>query len=84
MRRGYRAGHVGTRHGARAVDLSALLSLILCRVRQWAFVIQNPNVIPRVKIAAANVASKKVFGLADALPVGALADHRPARPGFFE
>jgi hypothetical protein len=53
-------------------------------VRERAFVIQNPNVIPRVEIAAANVASKKILGLADAPPVGALADHRPARSRFFE
>jgi hypothetical protein len=46
--------------------------------------IQNPYVIPRVKIAAANVASEKVFGLADATPVGAFADHRPAWSRFFE
>jgi hypothetical protein len=46
--------------------------------------IQNPYVIPRVEIAAANVASEKVFGLADATPVGAFADHRPAWSRFFE
>jgi hypothetical protein len=69
---------------ARADDLSALLRLILRRVRQRAFVIQNPYVIPRVEIAAANVASEKVFGLANAPPVGALADHRPAWSRFFE
>jgi hypothetical protein len=46
--------------------------------------IQSPHVIPRVEIAAANVASEKVFGLADAKPVGALAEHRPAWSRFFE
>ena len=69
---------------ARTDDPVALLRLILRRVRQRAFVIQNPYVIPRVEIAAANVASEKVFGLADAPPVGAFADHRPARSRFFE
>jgi hypothetical protein len=69
---------------ARADDPVALLRLILRRVRQRAFVIQNPYVIPRVEIAAANVASEKVFGLADAPPVGALADHRPTRSRVFE
>jgi hypothetical protein len=56
----------------------------LRRVRQRAFVIQNPYVIPRVEIAAANVASEKVFRLADAPPVSALAEHRPAWSRFFE
>ena len=46
--------------------------------------IQNPNVVPRVEIAAANVASEKVFGLADAKSIGALAEHRPAWSRFFE
>jgi hypothetical protein len=69
---------------SRADDLVALLRLILRRVRQRAFMIQNPYVIPRVEIAAANVASEKVFGLADAKPVGAFADHRPAWSRFFE
>jgi len=69
---------------ARADDPIALLGLILRRVRQRAFVIQNPYVIPRVEIAAANVASEKIFGLAHAPPVGALADHRPAWSRFFE
>jgi hypothetical protein len=41
---------------ARADDPVALLRLILRRVRQRAFVIQNPYVIPCVEIAAANVA----------------------------
>src|SRR5712664_940645 len=45
---------------ARADHPVALLSLILRRVRQRAFVIQDPYVIPRVEIAAANVASEKV------------------------
>ena len=61
-----------------------LLHAILRRVRQRAFVIQNPYVIPRVEIAAANVASEKVFGLANAPPVDALAEHRPAWSRFFE
>ena len=61
-----------------------LLHAILRRVRQRAFVILNPYVIPRVEIAAANVASEKIFGLADAKPVGALAEHRPAWSRFFE
>jgi hypothetical protein len=46
--------------------------------------IQNPNVVPRVEIAAANVAPKKILGLADAPPVGGLVDRCPARSGFFE
>jgi hypothetical protein len=44
----------------------------------------EPILIPRIEIAAANIASEKVFGLADAPPVGALADHRPARSRFFK
>ena len=61
-----------------------LLHAILRRVRQRAFVILNPYVIPRVEIAAANVASETLFDLMNAKPVGALAEHRPAWSRFFE
>jgi hypothetical protein len=47
-------------------------------------VIQNPYVVPRIEIAAANVASEKVFGLGDVPPAGALAERRPAWSWFFE
>jgi hypothetical protein len=47
-------------------------------------VIQNPYVVPRVEIAAANVASENVYGLGDVPPVGALAEQRPAWSRFFE
>jgi hypothetical protein len=56
----------------------------LRRVRQRAFVIQNPYVILRVEIAAANVASEKMKSLTDAKPVSALAEHGPAWSRFFE
>ena len=69
---------------ARADDPAALLSLILRGMRQRAFVIFNPHVIPRVDPAVARLASEKMFDLMNAKPVGALADHRPARPRFFE
>ena len=58
--------------------------MILRGMRQRPLVILNPYVIPSVEIAAANVASEKVFGLADAPPIGALAEHRPAWSRFFE
>jgi hypothetical protein len=58
--------------------------LILRRVRQWAFVILNPYVIPCVDPAVASAASEKMISLTDAKPVGALADHRPTWSRFFE
>jgi hypothetical protein len=53
-------------------------------VRQRAFVVLNPDQIARVEIAAAKVASKIMISLANAKPVGALAEHRPAWSRFFE
>ena len=69
---------------ARADDPVALLRLILRRVRQRAFVILNPYVIPRVDPAVARAASKKMVSLTDAKPVGAFAEHRPAWSRLFE
>ena len=83
MRRDIGPAKFNTRH-RRADDPVALLHPILRRVRQRTFVIQNPYVIPRVEIAAANLASEKMSNLAYATPVGALADHRPAWSRFFE
>ena len=65
-------------------DPVALLRLILRGMRQRAFVIQNPYVISRVDPAVARAASEKMSNLADATPISALADHRPARPRFIE
>ena len=61
-----------------------LLRLILRRVRQRAFVILNPHEIAPVEIAAARLALEKMFGLTNATPVDALAEHRPARSRFIE
>jgi hypothetical protein len=83
MRRDIGPAKFNTRH-RRADDPVALLHPILRRVRQRTFVIQNPYVIPRVDKAAANLASEKMISLTDAPPVGAHADHRPARSRFFE
>jgi hypothetical protein len=58
--------------------------LILRRVRQRGFVILNPNQIPRIDPAVARLASEKMFGLGDAPPIGALAEHRPARSRFID
>ena len=69
---------------ARADRPRNLLSLILRRMRQRAFVILNPDQIARVEIAAARLASEKMFALTNATPVGALAEHRPAWSRFFE
>ncbi len=81
-----RTGHAErTHHEAPLIDRAALLHLILRRVRQWAFVILKPNQIAPVEIAAANLASEKMFGLTDATPVGAHAEHggnRTARALF--
>jgi hypothetical protein len=57
----------------RANRSCRLLRLILRRVRQRAFVILNPYVIPRIDPAVARLASGKMISLADASPVGALA-----------
>jgi hypothetical protein len=62
----------------------ALLRLILHRVRQRAFVVLNPYVIPRVDPAVARVASEKMPSLTDAPPIGALAEHGTAWSRFFE
>jgi hypothetical protein len=61
-----------------------LLNSILRRVRQWAFVILNPCQIAPVDKAAANPASEIMLGLADAPPVGALAEHRAAWSRFLD
>jgi hypothetical protein len=61
-----------------------LVSLILCGVRQLALVVLNPNEIPSVDPAVARLASKIMFGLTDAPPIGALAEHGPAWSRFFE
>jgi hypothetical protein len=53
-------------------------------VRQFALVVLNPNEIPPVDPAVASLASKIMFGLTDAPPIGALAEHRPAWSRFFE
>ena len=58
--------------------------MILSGVWQRAFVIPNPYVIPRVDPAVARVASEIMLTFGDATPIGALADHRPARKRFFE
>jgi hypothetical protein len=68
----------------RADDPVALLRLILRRVRQRAFVILNPYVIPRIDPAVARLASKKMFGLGDATPVDALAEHGTPRSGLLD
>ena len=62
----------------------ALVSLILCGVRQLALVGLNPNETPPVDPAVARLASKIMFGLTDAPPIGALAEHGPAWSRFFE
>ena len=69
---------------AHADDPAALLRLILRRVRQRAFVIQNPYVIPRVDPTVACLASEKMKSLTDAEPIGALAEHHPAWSRFFQ
>jgi hypothetical protein len=53
-------------------------------MRQRALVIIKPNQIPRIDPAVAYFASEKVIGLGNATPVGALAEHRPARSRFIE
>jgi hypothetical protein len=58
--------------------------LILRRVRQRAFVILNPCDIAGVDKAAANHASKLMLSLGNVTPVGALAEHRPARSRFID
>jgi hypothetical protein len=68
----------------RADDPVALLRLILCRVRQRTFVILNPYVIPRIDPAVTRLALEKMFDLPNAPPVGALAEHRPARSRLIE
>jgi hypothetical protein len=69
---------------ARADDPVTLLRLILHRVRQRAFVVLNPYVIPRIDPAVALHASEKMTGLTDTKPVRALAQHHPAWSRFFE
>jgi hypothetical protein len=53
------------------------LGLILCRVRQRAFVILNQYVISGIDPAVARFASEKMLSLSDVSPVGALAEHVP-------
>jgi len=53
-------------------------------MRQRAFVILGPHQIPRIDPAVARLAPEKMFGLMDATPVGALAEHRPAWSRFIE
>jgi len=53
-------------------------------MRKRAFVVLGPNQIPRVDPAVARLASKIMFGLTDAPPIGALAEHGPAWSRFFE
>jgi hypothetical protein len=42
----------------------------------------GPRQMARVEITAARLAPEKMFGLTDALPIGALTEHRPARSRF--
>jgi hypothetical protein len=72
--------HRTNAHTSRA----ALLRLILRGMRQRPFVILNPYEIARVEIAAALLTSEIMLSLGDAPPVGALAEHSPARSRFFE
>jgi hypothetical protein len=53
-------------------------------MRQLAFVILNPNQIPRIDPAVARLASEIMFGLGDTPTIGALAEHRPAWSRFIE
>jgi hypothetical protein len=80
-RQSFRLRYIKNKFSGSSVEL---LRLILRGMRQRPLVILNPYVIPSVEIAAANVASEKVFGLADAKSIGALAEHRPAWSRFFE
>ena len=66
-------------HEAALIDRTALLRLILRRVRQRAFVIFDPPQLAQVEIAAARHTSEIMFGLWDVPPVGALADEYAAR-----
>ena len=61
-----------------------LLNSILRRVRQRAFVILDPYVIPRIDPAVARLASEKMISLADVSHVGAFAEYRPAWSRFIE
>jgi len=58
--------------------------LILRGVRQRAFVILNPYVIPRIDPAVARLAPEKMFDFPNSTPVGAFAEQRPARSRFIE
>jgi hypothetical protein len=60
----------------------ALLCTIAGGMRKRAFVVLKPNQIARVEITAARLASEKMFGLRNALPIGALAQDRPAWSRF--
>src|SRR5258708_32290634 len=68
----------------RADRRCSLLRLILRRVRQGAFVIINPYVISGIDPAVTRFASDEMLSLTDASPVGALTEHRPARPRLIE
>jgi hypothetical protein len=72
------------RHESLADDPVGLLRLILRRVRQRAFVILNPYVIPRIDPAVARLAPEKMFDFPNPTAVGALAEQRPARSRFIE
>jgi hypothetical protein len=72
------------RQESRADDPVALLRLILRRVRQRAFVILNPYVIPRIDPAVARLAPEEMFDFPNPTPVGALAEQRAARSRFIE
>jgi hypothetical protein len=60
----------------------ALLRPVARGMRQRAFVVLKPNQIARVEITAACLAFEKMFGLGNVLPIGALAQDRPAWSRF--
>jgi hypothetical protein len=76
--------HRTTAPRGRADRSCTLLRLILRGMRQRAFVIFNPYVIPRIDPAVARLAPEKMFDLTNVSPVGALAEYRPARFRFIE
>jgi hypothetical protein len=53
-------------------------------VRQRAFVILDPYVIPRIDPTVARLASEKMISLADVSHVGAFAEYRPAWSRFID
>src|ERR1700730_9132701 len=76
--------HRTTAPRGRADRSCTLVRLILRGMRQRAFVIFNPYVIPRIDPAVARLAPEKMFDLTNVSPVGALAEYRPARFRFIE